>query len=173
MKTSAHRPAQGFTLIEVLVALLILSVALAGIAITMGRMLTNAQLMQDRTYASWIAQNQLVQMRAEGTLPEPGSESGDVEFANGTWGWRAVISETGIENLLRVDVAVTRAGEDDTVKTVTGFIGEPTMPGRANALWAAASQRGPGGPQGPGGPGTPGTPGAPDPTDGDDEGSQQ
>jgi general secretion pathway protein I len=174
MKTNAHRAARGFTLIEVLVALLILSVALAGIAVTMGRMLSNAQLMQDRTYASWIAQNRIVQIRAEGTLPGPGRESGDVEFANGTWDWRSVISETGIENLLRVDVSVSRAGSDDTIKTVTGFIGVPAMPNGANRLWAAAAQGGGGGPQGPGAPGTPDTPGTPPDGGGDvGDGSHQ
>jgi general secretion pathway protein I len=173
MKTNAHRAARGFTLIEVLVALLILSVALAGIAVTMGRMLSNAQLMQDRTYASWIAQNRIVQIRAEGPLPGPGRESGDVEFANGTWDWRAGISDTGIENLLRVDVSVSRAGSDDTIKTVTGFIGVPAMPNGANRLWAAAAQGGTGGPQGPGGPGAPATPGTTPDAGDDDDGSHQ
>lgn len=176
MKTNAHRSSRGFTLIEVLVALLILSIALGGIAVTMGRMLSNAQLMQDRTYASWIAQNRIVQMRAEGTLPEPGRESGDVEFANGTWDWHSVISETGIENLLRVDISVSRAGSDDTTKTVTGFIGVPAMPNGANRLWAAAAQGAAGGPQDRGGPDAPDTPDtpvtAPD-GGGDDDGSHQ
>lgn len=155
----AHSAARGFTLVEVLVALLILSVSLTAIAVTMGRMLSNAQLMQDRTYASWIAQNRIVQMRAEGILPEPGRDSGEADFGHQTWEWRAVVSETGVENLLRVDVSVSRAGEDDTIKTVTGFIGEPVMPGRANALWAAPSH---GGPATPGGPETPGETGDPD-----------
>ncbi len=153
MTMHAHSAGRGFTLVEVLVALLILSVGLTAIAVTMGRMLSNAQLMQDRTYASWIAQNRIVQMRADGTLPEPGSESGEADFGHHTWAWRSVVSETGVENLMRVDISVSRAGEEDTIKTVTGFIGEPVIPGRANALWAAASQ---------GGPGTPGEPGSPD-----------
>lgn len=144
MTKPASQP--GFTLVEVLVALAIVAVALASIAVTMGRMQYNAQLMRDRTYASWIAQNRIVQIRAEGVLPEPGTSDGEVEFAGLEWTWEAEIEETGVENLLRIDVSVSRPGEEGDIKTVTGFIGEPALPGLANAMWAQAA--GPAGDEG-------------------------
>ena len=98
--------------------------------------------MRDRTYASWIAQNLIVQLRAEGTTPDPGTDSGEVEFAGVAWAWDTEISETGIENLLRVDVTISRPGNESMIKQVTGFIGEPAMPGTANRL---SSQLGGGG----------------------------
>jgi len=128
------RVGRGFTLIEVLVALLILSVALTAMGVTMGRMFTNASLMRDRTYASWIAQNLIVQLRAEGTTPDPGTDSGEVEFAGVPWAWDTEISETGIENLLRVDVTISHPENESMIKQVTGFIGEPAMPGTVNRL---------------------------------------
>jgi general secretion pathway protein I len=126
------RAERAFTLLEVLVALLILSIALTAMGVTMGRMFANASLMRERTYASWIAQNLIVQLRAEGTTPEEGTDSGEVEFASVEWAWETEISETGIDNLLRVDVTVSHPGEEDMIKQVTGFIGEPAMPGVAN-----------------------------------------
>jgi general secretion pathway protein I len=125
----------GFTLIEVMVALIIVALALTTMSVTMGRMLDNATTMRDRTYASWIAQNKIVEMRAAGTIPEPGVNSGEEDFALGSWSWEATVSETGVENLMRVDVAVSRPGTAYTIKTVTGFIGEPAIPGLANNLW--------------------------------------
>jgi len=125
----------GFTLVEVLVALMIVAIALTTVTVTMGRMLSNANLMRDRTYASWIAQNRITQIRAEGTIPDLGRTNGDVEFAGGEWDWEAVVSETGIENLLRIDVTVSYAGADEAIRTVTGFIGEPAVPGISNSLW--------------------------------------
>ena len=126
---------QGFTLLEVMVALAIVSLSLAGVAGSMGQMIDTANAMRDRTYASWIAQNTITEYRIAGVLPEVGESDGEVEFANTTWVWTAEISETGIENLMKIDVSVSYPGEDDPVRMVTGFIGEPLPPGQGNSAW--------------------------------------
>jgi len=126
----------GFTLIEVMVALTIVALSLTAVAASMNQMIDAANTMRDRTYASWIAQNKITEMRLANVLPEVSSSSGDVEFAGSDWSWRAVVSETGIENFFRVDVSVSHAGSDYAERTVTGFIGEPMPVGRANQLWA-------------------------------------
>jgi general secretion pathway protein I len=133
-----------FTLIEVLVALLIISISLTAIAVTMGSMLDTATSLRERTYASWIAQNRLVEIRASGTVPEVGESSGDLEYANSEWEWRSVVSETGVENLMRIDVSVFRPGAEDPVRSVTGFVGEPVIPGQANRIWTAGAGGRPG-----------------------------
>lgn len=127
----------GFTLIEVMVALVIVSLALAGVAASMGQMIDTANTMRDRTFASWIAQNTIAEMRLAGAMPEVGESSGDVDYANTTWTWTANVSETGVENLMKVEVAVSYAGFDDPVRQVTGFIGEPVAPGQSNLAWNA------------------------------------
>ena len=127
----------GFTLIEVMVALVIVSLALAGVAASMGQMIDTANTMRDRTFASWIAQNTIAEMRLAGAMPEVGESSGDVDYANTTWTWTANVSETGVENLMKVEVIVSYAGFDDPVRQVTGFIGEPVAPGQSNLAWNA------------------------------------
>lgn len=127
----------GFTLIEVMVALVIVSLALAGVAASMGQMIDTANTMRDRTFASWIAQNTIAEMRLAGAMPEVGESSGDVDYANTTWTWTANVSETGVENLMKVEVTVSYAGFDDPVRQVTGFIGEPVAPGQSNLAWNA------------------------------------
>jgi hypothetical protein len=76
-------------------------------------------------------------MRLAGVLPEVGESSGDVDFANASWSWTADVSETGVENLMKVDVTVSYAGFDEPVRQVTGFIGEPVAPGQGNLAWNA------------------------------------
>jgi len=125
----------GFTLIEVMVALVIVSLALAGVAASMGQMIDTANTMRDRTFASWIAQNKIAEMRLAGVIPEVGESSGEVDYANTTWAWTANVAETGVENLMKVDVTVTYAGSDDRIRQVTGFIGEPVAPGQSNLAW--------------------------------------
>ena len=122
-----------------MVALVIIAVSLTGMAVTMGAMLDNATTLRERTYASWIAQNKIVEIRAAGTVPETKTTSGDLEYAGIDWSWETTVSETGIEGLLRIDVAVTRPGIDGDIRSVTGFAGEPTLPGQANRLWVSGS----------------------------------
>ena len=132
----------GFTLIEVMVALVIVSLALAGVAASMGQMIDTANTMRDRTFASWIAQNKITEMRLAGVIPEVGESSGEVDYANTSWAWTANVSETGVENLLKVDVSVSYAGFDDRIRQVTGFIGEPVAPGQSNLAWNAGQPDG-------------------------------
>ena len=132
---TVRRRNTGFTLIEVMVALVIVSLALAGVAASMGQMIDTANTMRDRTFASWIAQNKIAELRLSGAMPEVGESSGEVDYANTTWAWTANVSETGVENLLKVDVSVSYAGVDDRIRQVTGFIGEPVAPGQSNLAW--------------------------------------
>lgn len=130
-----RKPEQGFTLVEVMVALTIVAFSLTAIAATMNQMIDAASAMRERTYASWIAQNKIAEIRLANITPEVSSTSGEVDYANSQWSWRAVVSETGIEAFYRVDVSVSHAGSEYIIRTVTGFIGEPIPSGRANQIW--------------------------------------
>lgn len=134
----------GFTLIEVLVALAIVSFALSAMASTMVQMLNAANTMRDRTYASWIAHNKITEMRLTNVLPEASTSSGEVDYAGYEWVWRAVVSETGVENLFRVDVSVSFPGQEPLMRPVTGFIGEPVQPGLGNSSWSLGPSSSPG-----------------------------
>ncbi len=127
--------AAGFTLVEVMVALAIAGLSLAAVAASLSQMVDAGSAMQERTYASWIAQNRIAELRLANVVPEVSATSGELQYAALEWAWRATISETGVENLFRVDVEVSYAGSDDIIRTVTGFIGEPGVPGESNRAW--------------------------------------
>ncbi len=126
---------KGFTLIEVMVALTIVAFSLTAIAASMNQMIDAANSMRERTYASWIAQNKITELRMANTTPETSTSSGEVTYAKADWEWRATVSETGVENFYRIDVSVSHAGSEYIVRTVTGFVGEPGAVGRANQIW--------------------------------------
>ena len=130
----------GFTLVEVMVALAIAGLSLSAVAASISQMVDAGSAMQERTYASWIAQNKIAELRLANVVPEVSSTSGEVEYAALEWAWRATISETGVENLFRVDVEVSYAGSDEIIRTVTGFIGEPGVLGESNRAWTRNTQ---------------------------------
>jgi general secretion pathway protein I len=135
-----RKSCSGFTLIEVVIALFIVSLSLATVTATMSQMINSAESMRNRTYASWIAQNRIAELRLATAPPEAGASNGEVEFANTDWSWRTVVEETGVDDLFRIDVSVSLAGSDDNIRTVTGFVGLAGAPGEANRIW----QRSPG-----------------------------
>ncbi len=130
----------GFTLIEVMVALTIVALSLGAVAASVSQMVDAGTTMRERTYASWIAQNKIAELRLANVIPEVSDTSGELEYAGIEWAWRANISETGIENLFRVDVAISYPGSDVAIRTVSGFIGEPGIPGASNRAWNSNSQ---------------------------------
>ena len=130
----------GFTLVEVMVALSIVALSLLAIAASMNQMIDAANTMRERTYASWIAQNKIAELRLANEQVDVSSTSGELDYANATWAWSADISETGIEGFFRVDVSVTLAGSEYIIRTVTGFVGEPVPIGIGNQLWNTASR---------------------------------
>lgn len=131
--------AAGFTLVEVMVALAIAAISLTAVAAATSQMADAAHSMQQRTYASWIAQNRITRMRLANVVPEVSESDGEVSYAGQEWRWIATVSETGVENLYRVDVEVSLADAGDPIRTVTGFIGEPSLPGLGNAVWNVAA----------------------------------
>ncbi len=130
------RRSAGFTLLEVMIALVIVGLTLLAMAGKMGSMLNAANTMRDYTYASWIAHNKITELRLANVVPDVSSSSGEVRYAGVDWAWRAVVSETGVENLYRVDVSISFPGADPIMRPVTGFIGEPVPPGQGNRSWS-------------------------------------
>ena len=138
IRTPSSR-SSGFTLIEVMVAMVIAVLALVGVLAAVAQMVDAGIAMRERTYAAWIGQNKITELRLANVIPEVSESNGEIQYAGVEWAWTATISETGVENLFRVDVDVSFAGSADRIRSVTGFIGEPSIPGESNRIW---SQRG-------------------------------
>lgn len=135
---SARKRSRGFTLLEVMVALAIVALSLLAVSTSMNQMIKASQAMRDRTYASWIAQNRITELRLAVVTPDVGSSSGEVEYANADWAWRTVVSETGVDDLYRVDASVSIAGSESVIRTVTGFFGPAGAAGEANRAWTGS-----------------------------------
>ncbi len=68
-------PAAGFTLLEVLVALVIVGTALGAVLRAVGSLTSNSDGLRASMMATWSAENRLVQIRLEREFPEVGKRS--------------------------------------------------------------------------------------------------
>lgn len=108
----AHRQERGFTLIEVMVAMLIVSIALPALMYQIGVQLDSAQRLKNQAIAGWVARDRLVQMRIEaanGNLYRPGIYNGVELQADRNWHWQMEVATTAVPGLYRYDVQVAAA----------------------------------------------------------------
>ncbi len=80
----------GFTLIEVMVALLVLALALAALQLRISQQLDSAAYLRDKTIAQWVALNQLELLRIStrlGNTPPQAAMTGTAQMAGRTWYW--------------------------------------------------------------------------------------
>jgi general secretion pathway protein I len=97
---------RGFTLIEVLVALAIVAVGMAAVLGTLNSSADTIVYLRDKTFANWVALNQVATVRLTGQQPATGDSDGKVDFAGRTWVWHQTVSTTQIPGMERIDVNV-------------------------------------------------------------------
>jgi general secretion pathway protein I len=137
---------RGFTLLEVAVAIAVVAIGLIGAFNAIIQSADATARLRERALADWIAMNQISTMRLSGEFPEVDEYDGDVEFAGRAWYWSATVSETGVEDLRRIDMNVAwEETPDDPVTIMTGFVSRRVQGSVARIdWWGATAGPGPG-----------------------------
>ena len=116
---------RGFTLVEVMVALLIVALALPALLMRIGGMATAAGHSRDVALAHWVAENKLQEIyltqRLQGIVPR-GRQADDAQMAGETWDWQTETEETELPGLLRLRVRVRMQGAEENLVELSGFL---------------------------------------------------
>ena len=118
---------RGFSLLEVIIALAVVSIALLALSRTGGSAPAQYTKLQQSTLALWVADNALAGLRLDEGFPEPGTRFGRENMAGVSWRWQAEITQTSESRIRRVDVTVyldnSPEREQLAILNHTGFIG--------------------------------------------------
>ena len=136
-------PARGFTLVEVLVALMIVAMALAALMVAVSGTARTSGYLRDKTLAQWMALNRLSEVRLNLTKFGQNTDTGEIKFANRTWHYDTRYYDTTVTTMKRVVVRVY-AGDAKTkgnpIAESTGFLGSSlSTPGSSNVDWTTGS----------------------------------
>ena len=106
---SCTAPPRGFTLIEVLVALVIVAFGMGAVLAALSSAAESVMRLREQSFAEWVGFNQLATTRLKATLPATGTTSGDVEFAATHWQWQQTVTKMDIPGLMRITIRVRSA----------------------------------------------------------------
>ncbi len=114
---------RGFTLVEVLVALAIVSIALLSALRAAGQGTSNVGELRSRLLAGWVAENLLAEHRARADWLPLGIQRGTSREGGLDFAWREEVIATPNPAFRRVDVRVYASAEETHfLSHLAGFI---------------------------------------------------
>jgi general secretion pathway protein I len=129
VKTGAER---GFTLVEVMVALMVIAIALPALLKALYQQIDGTAYLRDKSIAQWVATNKLAENRiqlARNDVLYRGERNGITRMADRDWFWWSVSEPTEVEDFYRLEVIVAASEEsrDQPLYTVVGFLHARTV----------------------------------------------
>lgn len=128
---SRVRQSRGFTLVEVMVALVIVAVALPAFLSLVMTQLDGTGAIRDKTMAFWVAENEMTRLQLQHRLLQdfnlPDSDQGEVTLAGVEWFWQMEneATDSGIEGFRQVEISVALdRNQDSNLAQLLGFVHE-------------------------------------------------
>jgi general secretion pathway protein I len=119
--------ARGFTLVEVLVALMIVALGLTALMTTVSSAARTSGYLRDKALAQWIALNRLAEVRLHlQSTPGANGDTGELDFANRKWHYDTRYFDTSTPAMRRVIVRVWPGPADEKgnpLAETSGFLG--------------------------------------------------
>jgi general secretion pathway protein I len=125
MKARSATP-RGFTLMEVLIALVIVTLAVSALLGTVTSSGSNVSYLRDKTIAEWVALNRLTEVRIAQQVPDKGRRVGETDMAGMHWQWEEEVTELPVKGMFRVEIRARPTGEFVDDEKAEKSDGKPT-----------------------------------------------
>jgi general secretion pathway protein I len=130
---------QGFTLVEVLVALVVVALGLTSLMVAVSGTARTSGYLQDKVVAQWIALNRLTAVRLTVNRLGDTHDTGELDFANRKWHYDTRYFDTTVPSMKRIVVRVWAGSaktKSNPIAESTGFLGSAlATPGMSNIDW--------------------------------------
>lgn len=114
---------KGMTLIEVLVALVIIAVALSAAIRSVNAGVANTDYLKQKSFAHWVAMNSVAEQQAI-VFKGAKNEWAETELAGRNWHINTKAIVTGDKSILRVETKVYRERNDESaLADIISFVG--------------------------------------------------
>lgn len=138
------RQSRGFTLVEVLVALMIVAIGLAALMVAVSGTARTSGYLRDKTLAQWIALNRLTEVRLNRNNKfAKNTDAAELNFAGRTWHYDTRYFDTSFTTMKRIVVRVYAGGaktKGNPLAESTSFLGAALGPAdSANIDWKQGS----------------------------------
>jgi general secretion pathway protein I len=131
--------ARGFTLVEVLVALMIVAVGLTALMVAVNGTARTSGFLRDKTLAQWIALNRLTEVRLNVVKFGQNTDTGELDFGSRKWHYDTRYFDTSIASMKRVVVRVYLGDaktKGNPIAQAVGFLGSSLAPpGSTTVNW--------------------------------------
>ena len=119
--------ASGFTLIEVMVALVVFSVVSVALVKNTTTSLRQSGMIEDRTIAWWLADNEMTSLRmlprSDENYPASGTSREIVEMGDTSWDVETTVEVTENDYVRRIVIRVYKENQIDAKARLIGFLG--------------------------------------------------
>jgi general secretion pathway protein I len=120
MNKSIKRFSLGFTLIEVMLAMAIFSIAGIALMSAADNNIKNLSHLENKVLANWVASNQLVAVSLDTAWPPKNNKKGTVEMAGQEWFWLQKVIKT--ENNSMRSVVIEIRNKEDEKLAITSMV---------------------------------------------------
>lgn len=115
----------GFTLIEVMLALSIFTLAALAALQVASAHLRSISVIEERTFATMVASNRMAQIHSGDQWPPQNGAAGRMMMAERPWYWRQEVVATVTDGLREVTVIVSVEEDGTEAARLVGFVGQP------------------------------------------------
>lgn len=138
---NGFRRSRGFTLVEVLVALVVVALGLTALMVAVSGTARTSGFLRDKSLAQWIALNRLSEVRLNVTKFGQNTDTGELEFGGRKWHYDTRYFDTSIASMKRVVVRVylgDAKAKGNPLAQAVGFLGSSLAPaGSTIADWTS------------------------------------